>query len=146
VGPGESHADSYWLLEGTAPRVFLGDIVLHREHAYVSDGHTSEWLATLARLQTELRGVQQLYPGHGPAGGLELLTWQADYLRAYRSAVDALRAGQPSLSDAAKQELSTRMKALYPEAGIDFLIPLGADAVAAELATQRHTESAQQEP
>ena len=47
---------------------------------------------------------------------------------------EPITAGQTSLSDAQKQVLSARMKELYPEAGIDFLIPLGADAVASELA------------
>lgn len=36
------------------------------------------------------------------------------------------------------------MKALYPDAGIDFLIPLGADAVASELAAEQQPVS--QEP
>jgi glyoxylase-like metal-dependent hydrolase (beta-lactamase superfamily II) len=136
VGPGESHADSYWRLEGNTPRVFLGDIVLYGEHAFVSDGHTSAWLATLARLSRELGDVRTFYPGHGRPGGPELLQWQADYLRAYRAQVETLRAGLSSLSDEQKQALSAHMKALYPEAGIDFLIALGADAVATELARE----------
>lgn len=136
VGPGESHADSYWQLQAHPSSVFLGDVVLHGEHAYVSDGHTGAWLATLDRLREQLRDVQTFYPGHGSSGGRELFDWEAGYLRAYRGEVEQLRAGGEQLSDAAKQELVTRMKARYPAAGIEFLIPLGADPVARELAAE----------
>lgn len=134
VGPGESDADSYWILEGESPRVFLGDVVLHGEHAFVSDGHTGPWLKTLTQLQVELRDAAMLYPGHGRAGGLELLAWQQHYLEAYRAKVEELRAGRDALDAGEKQLLVAHMRALYPDAGIDFLIPLGADAVASELA------------
>jgi glyoxylase-like metal-dependent hydrolase (beta-lactamase superfamily II) len=134
VGPGESHADTYWLLDGTTPQVFLGDIVLHGEHAYVSDGHTSAWLANLAALRRELPETGVLHPGHGSAGGLELLDWQEEYLTRYREEVASLRGDSDKLSDEQKQELTQRMKTRYPDAGLEFLIANGADAVATELA------------
>jgi glyoxylase-like metal-dependent hydrolase (beta-lactamase superfamily II) len=139
VGPGESHADSYWTLGTEQQNVFLGDEVIHREHAYVSDGHTTRWLENLTLLRDQLRGAARLYPGHGAAGGLELLDWQRAYLEAYRAEVETLRQGEDHLSETAKQELTARMKARYPEAGLDFLIGLGADAVAKELASDPRT-------
>lgn len=46
LGPGESKHDSYWVLQGQPVAAFIGDVVLNRVHAYTSDGHTTEWLAT----------------------------------------------------------------------------------------------------
>lgn len=137
VGAGESHADSYWILEGSNRAAFIGDMVLNGSHAYTNDGHTQEWLATLARSQKALKGIKQIFPGHGPGGDVSMLAWQSAYLSRYRTEVDALRAGAPSLSEAAKKTLEERMKAAYPEAGNVFMITLGADTVAGELAKGR---------
>ena len=134
IGPGESHADSYWLLDGAQPNVFVGDVVLHGHHAYVSDGHTSAWLENLGSLRKDLPPTAMLFPGHGEPGGLALLDWQQGYLTAYRGEVERLGQGAGHLNQAEEQELTRRMKARYPDAGLDFLIALGADAVAAELA------------
>ena len=136
LGPGESHADSYWTAEiGGAKVAFIGDAVLHGVHAYVTDGHTTQWLANLARLRRDLKGFRTLYPGHGEPGGLALLDWQQGYLQEYRAAVKQLSNGAPRLSDAQKKELVARMKTVLPSDKLEFLIPLGADPVAAELAT-----------
>jgi len=135
VGPGESHADSYWTLEADKMYAFLGDVVLHGEHAYVNDGHTAAWLETLHRLHADLRGASALYPGHGEAGGLELLDWEEAYLTTYRKEVEDLRRGTARLADSDKPVLVARMKEHYPKAGLDFMIALGADTVAAELAS-----------
>jgi glyoxylase-like metal-dependent hydrolase (beta-lactamase superfamily II) len=138
LGPGESHADSYWTADLDHGRVaFIGDVVLHGVHAYVADGHTTEWLSSLARLRRDLAGATTLYPGHGEPGGLELLDWQQRYLERYRAEVKGLSKGAPRLSDEQKKELVARMKAVLPGEKLEFLIALGADVVAAELAAGR---------
>jgi glyoxylase-like metal-dependent hydrolase (beta-lactamase superfamily II) len=134
LGPGESHADSWWELTGPERTAFVGDVVLNGEHAYTNDGHTSAWLKNLEGLRTALRGVKHVHPGHGPSGDAGLFEWQAQYLRRYREAVQALRAGGKTLGEAEKKTLVEKMKAAYPSAGLEFMITLGADAVAAELA------------
>ncbi|HZH02294.1 MAG TPA: MBL fold metallo-hydrolase [Myxococcaceae bacterium] len=138
VGPGESHADAYWIFNaGGEKQAFIGDIVLHGVHAYVSDGHTGAWLRTLQRLESELSGFKTLFPGHGAAGDLALLGWQAGYLNTYRAEVERLRKGGGDLSETDTQSLAEIMRARYPGAGLEFLIALGADAVASELAAGR---------
>lgn len=132
VGPGESHADAYWVLAADKRYAFVGDIVLFGEHAYVADGHTTAWLETLRRLRGELEG-STLYPGHGASGGVELLDWETKYLTTYRTEIDHLRHGA-TISEADKKVLVTTMKERYPSAGLEFMIALGADATAAELA------------
>lgn len=132
-GPGESHADSMWLVDGHA---FIGDLVLNGVHAYLSDGHSTAWLANLDRAKAELTG-RVLHPGHGASGGLELLDWQRGYLVAYRDEVKRLANGASSLTDAQKTELAAKVAPLVPGGKLAFLVPLGADAVAKELSTQR---------
>jgi glyoxylase-like metal-dependent hydrolase (beta-lactamase superfamily II) len=134
LGPAESYADSYWELLGPARAAFIGDEVLAGSHAYTNDGHTSEWIRNLDVLARALRGVKHLYPGHGPAGDASLLGWEKGYLVAYRREVEGLRGGAEKLTDEQKSSLVTRMKAAYPGAGNEFMIALGADTVAAELA------------
>ena len=139
LGPAESYADSYWELVSPERAAFIGDEVLNGSHAYTSDGHTTEWMKNLDRLSRALNGVTHVYPGHGPAGDTSLFKWEKQYLTKYRKEVEALRAGGEKLNDEHKKTLVTRMKAAYPTAGNEFLIALGADAVAAELA-QSHSK------
>jgi glyoxylase-like metal-dependent hydrolase (beta-lactamase superfamily II) len=138
LGPGESHSDSWWMadIDGT-PVAFIGDTVLQGVHAYVSDGHTRQWLANLRRLRRELADTRVLYPGHGEPGGLELLDGQRAYLERYRQEVRALARGARTLTEAQKKQLTSRMRVFLPTDKLEFLIPLGADAVAAEVARRR---------
>src|SRR5215470_668258 len=138
LGPGESHSDSYWTTDLDEGQVaFIGDAVLEGVHAYLSDGHSTAWLANLDRLGRDLTRAVQIYPGHGQPGGLELLAGQKAYLEKYRAAVADLARTQPRLSDEQKKELVARVKAARPTDRLEFLIPLGADPVAAELAGER---------
>ena len=51
-------------------------------------------------------------------------------------AVRDLAAGRPSLADEARRELEARMQRCLPNGPLPWLIGLGADAVAAELAAE----------
>jgi glyoxylase-like metal-dependent hydrolase (beta-lactamase superfamily II) len=146
LGPGESHADSYLLVQpaGRArePVAFTGDLAFHGTHPYTADGHTGAWLATLDRLATDLQvsGVRRLLPGHGAATSPELLADQRRYLLFYREVVRRLAEGAPELNDAAKSELEATMRRFLPDAPLTWMIGLGADAVAAELATEAEAD------
>jgi glyoxylase-like metal-dependent hydrolase (beta-lactamase superfamily II) len=139
VGPAESHADSYLVLtaNGTAAIAFTGDLAFHGTHPYTADGHTGAWLAALDVLGGELAGTGTLYPGHGNPAGLAMLADQRRYLLYYRELIRRLSGGEPQLSEAAKSELSTALQAFLPDAPLTWMIELGADAVATELATVR---------
>jgi glyoxylase-like metal-dependent hydrolase (beta-lactamase superfamily II) len=138
LGEGESHADSYLLVRPPSgePLAFTGDVAFHGTHPYTADGHTAAWLATLDRLERELAGVPRLLPGHGAPAGLELLAEQRRYLLFYREVVRRLARGAPRLDAAAKLELEAAMGSFLPDAPLTWMIGLGADAVAAELATE----------
>ena len=75
-----------------------------------------------------------MYPGHGDPAGPGLLADQRRYLLYYRELIRRLSGGEPVLSEAAKSELSTALQAFLPDAPLTWMIELGADAVAAELA------------
>jgi glyoxylase-like metal-dependent hydrolase (beta-lactamase superfamily II) len=136
VGPAESHADSYFVLaaNGSATVAFTGDLAFHGMHSYTADGHSGAWLAALDVLGGELAGTGILYPGHGDPAGLGLLADQRRYLLYYREVVRRLSGGEPQLSEAAKSELTAAVQAFLPDAPLTWMIELGADAVAAELA------------
>ena len=139
VGPAESHADSYLLLttNGSATAAFTGDLAFHGMHPYTADGHSSAWLAALDVLGGELAGTGTLYPGHGDPAGPGLLADQRRYLLYYRELIQRLSGGDTQLSEAAKSELSTALQVFLPNAPLTWMIELGADAVAAELAAAR---------
>jgi len=135
LGPGESHHDSYWIADDGASRAaFIGDVVFHGEHSYVSDGHTTQWLHNLERVRAASQGAATIYPGHGAPGGPELFDQQRHYLDLYRNTVLRFSKGG-ALSESDKNRLAEVMCAHVPEGKLTFLIGLGADAVAEELRT-----------
>jgi glyoxylase-like metal-dependent hydrolase (beta-lactamase superfamily II) len=136
TGPAESHADSYVVMtaDGGAPVAFTGDLAFHGMHPYTADGHSGRWLDALDVLAGDLADVRTLYPGHGDPAGPGLLAEQRRYLLYYRELVRRLSGGEPQLPEAAKAELGAAMRAFLPDAPLAWMIELGADAVAAELA------------
>ena len=130
VGEAESHADSYLTLDNCA---FIGDLAFHGTHPYTADGHTGSWLAALDVLSDALDGAT-LYPGHGAPGGVGMLADQRRYLMMYRETVGRLAAGALTLTDAQREELTDVMVRFLPGAPLTWMVGLGADAVAAELA------------
>jgi glyoxylase-like metal-dependent hydrolase (beta-lactamase superfamily II) len=136
LGRAESHADSYFLVEGVGerPLAFIGDIAFHGAHPYTADGHSAAWLNVLDLMDVELDQVDTVYPGHGDPTGPGLFAEQRRYLLYYREMVRRLADGEAKLSDEAKTQLDAAMQAFLPNAPLTWMIGLGADAVAAELA------------
>ncbi|GIH78610.1 hypothetical protein Plo01_50390 [Planobispora longispora] len=136
LGAAESHADSYLLVGSGSRRVaFVGDVAFDGVHSYTADGHTGRWLQVLDRLTGELDGVR-LYPGHGAPRSHALLADQRRYLLMYREAVRRIAGGAATLTDLQKQELTDVMTRFLPGAPLSWMVGLGADAVAGELAAE----------
>lgn len=135
LGPGESPHDSTWRLESDGPwRAFVGDLVYHRMHPYLADGHYERWLGNLARAGRELPEDTMLFMGHGePARGHALLEAQAEYIRAF---VDTLRAfvREGLDGDALADRVVARMKAVLPVDDLDFLLRLSVEPMRRRLA------------
>ena len=139
LGPCESASEALYIVQGPdddAPVAFTGDLFYNAHHSYNADGFTGAWLEALDRASGLLAGIDTLYPGHGRPAGLEALDAQRRYQLMLREAVRNLAHGEPSLSDAAKAELTARMAAFLPDPALEWLVALGADAVAAELAAE----------
>jgi glyoxylase-like metal-dependent hydrolase (beta-lactamase superfamily II) len=136
LGPAESHADSYFLLaaDGRAPVAFTGDLAFHGTHPYTADGHSASWLAALDTLAEELADVRTLYPGHGDPAGPGVLAEQRRYLLHYREIVRRLSGGGATVPPSARAELDRAMQAFLPGVPLAWMIGLGADTVAGELA------------
>jgi glyoxylase-like metal-dependent hydrolase (beta-lactamase superfamily II) len=130
LGAAESHADSYLILDD---RAFIGDLAFHGIHPYTADGHTGRWLAALDTLTDALDNAT-LYPGHGSPGGVGMLAEQRRYLMMYRETVGRLAAGASTLTDPQRGQLTAMMTRFLPDAPLTWMIGLGADAVAGELA------------
>ena len=135
MGPAESHADSYWTIDGV-PAAFVGDLVFSGTHSYITDGHTAAWLGALDRLAASLPPGTTLYPGHGKPGGAELIAAQRRYLEQLRAEIHRLSPDGAPLGEAAKAELVAALGQQRPGLGLEFLVGLGADAVARELAAE----------
>ncbi len=144
LGAGESHADSYLLVRrpGGKDLAFIGDLAFHGTHSYTADGHVAAWLGTLDRVADELSGFDCLLPGHGAPAGPELFAEQRRYLMHYREVVRRLAGGATRLTDADKEELQGIMQSFLPGAPLTWMVGLGADSVAAELAAASGTVSA----
>ncbi len=138
LGPGgDCDANALWIIEEDPRVAFVGDLVFNGTHVYTADDHILSWLANLENARTLLAGIATLYPGHGGSGTPTLLETQRAYLLAYIAAVKDLAGGRAALSAEAKEELVAHMTAIRPNAGLSFMIALGADAVAAELSGYR---------
>lgn len=134
---GDCDANALWVVESDPKIAFVGDLVFNGMHSYVADDHLLGWLANLERARGFLQEVKTIFPGHGKPGSLDLFDVQRDYLLAYCIAVKELAHGEPQLTEDAKKSLVARMEQYNPNAPLTFMIALGADAVAAELANKK---------
>src|SRR5438093_3375272 len=70
-----------------------GDAVANGPYNYLGDGNSANWPAVIAKAQR--LDVTTVLPGHGPAGGKDVLSGQVQYLTELRKAVgEAVKAGR----------------------------------------------------
>jgi len=133
LGPAESHADSYWTIDGV-PAAFVGDLVFSGTQSFITDAHTAAWLRALDALEHALPAGATLYPGHGKPGGVALIATERRYLERLRTEIQRLSPSGAPLDDAARATLLAALKQIEPSSALEFLVGLGADAVAREIA------------
>ena len=138
VGPGESPHDSWWMLESDArTRVFAGDLVYNRMHAYLADGFCDQWLDNLARAKRELPADAELFVGHGdPTRGPEILDWQVGYIEAFLAAVHS-GVEDGLTGDELTAAVVRRMKTYLPDDNLEFLMRLSVEPTRVRLASPR---------
>jgi len=77
--------------------LFAGDLVWNGLHPNISGGSTFAWITALAHLGRV--DVEKVVPGHGAAGGKELLAAQRNYLMTLRKLVKHLLKRKVSAAD-----------------------------------------------
>lgn len=83
-GRAHSPGDLFVLLPSEGA-LFSGDAVLNMPAMYLGECNLIHWIRTLRALAR--RGLAAVYPGHGPAGGPELIGHMADHLTTLRDEV-----------------------------------------------------------
>jgi len=139
VGPGESPHDSWWVLESEGrPRVFVGDLVYNRMHAYLADGFSTAWLDNLNRAKRELPPDSELMVGHGhPIPGLGMLDWQTGYIEAFLEAVQSGIRKDSLNGDALVEAVTRRMTRYLPSEDLEFLMRLSVEPTRLRLTAVR---------
>src|SRR6266545_2504197 len=117
LGPGESPADSMWLLDD-GRTVFPGDPVYNHKHCYLADGFWEEWLKNIDRLERELPAEATLYIGHGEPASPEVFSWQRGYIENF---VDAVKNADWLNPEQAKAEVVAKVKDYLPSDDLAFL-------------------------
>ena len=84
-GWGHTRGDGYVYLP--KERVLItGDAIVNGPHNFTADGHLANWPRVLERMQKKL-AIERVVPGHGPAGGTEMIQGQIEFLRLLRRQV-----------------------------------------------------------
>jgi len=130
LGPGESPADSVWVLGDAGIEVFAGDQVYDHKHGYLADGFFEAWLDNIARPRDELAPDARLLVGHGGPVGPADFDWQIGYIETF---VDAVRGADWSDPGVASRQVIGVMTAYLPADDLRFLMELSIQPVAAQL-------------
>ena len=77
------HATAFYIPSARA--LITGDLVFSHSHAYFADvDNPDSWIHALHVAQ-DVGPITTVFPGHGPAGGPELLDDMIEYVKTYRS-------------------------------------------------------------
>jgi glyoxylase-like metal-dependent hydrolase (beta-lactamase superfamily II) len=134
-GPGESLSESITLAPALHA-VFVGDLIYNQVHPWLAEGRSTQWLAQLGRLAKDIPANWIVFPGHGAAGGIEVIDAQRKYITQLRSATRA-KLGPSGLTPDSTKEIVEGIRARYPGWPLEMLIPINIEAVAKELSEMR---------
>jgi glyoxylase-like metal-dependent hydrolase (beta-lactamase superfamily II) len=68
--------------------LLTADLVYNRAHLYLQERHLESWLTRLQELEGYVTGrVKTFHPGHGKAGGIELIDQTRQYLQDFAQAI-----------------------------------------------------------
>jgi glyoxylase-like metal-dependent hydrolase (beta-lactamase superfamily II) len=116
LGPAASEASLAVFLPKTG-ELMTGDVVAGKEHLDLTWGRSVVWQDRIA----ELKALEPrlIYPGHGAAGGAELLDDTLAYLKTFHDIVASkVKQGAPAkISKADAMDIKRQMLAKYPKLG-----------------------------
>lgn len=131
LGPGES-SDITVIHIPAADALIASDLVYARCHPWLAEHRTTEWLFQIDSVLSRFGDVGTVHAGHGPAGGIEILTDQRDYIESFRAVVaENLRdGGLDQAAHAAIAAATTRHRDGWP---LEMLIAMNATAIAEDI-------------
>lgn len=105
------HATAFYVPSEKA--VIVGDLVFSAIHHYMADtNHPDSWIEAL-NVVRRLGPIERIFPGHGPAGGAELLDASEAWLRDYREVA------KPGVRFV---DIAKEMMRRYPKHGLPLLL------------------------
>ncbi len=105
LGYGRGHTESDLFVHLPDDDVVIaGDLVWNGIHPKTSDGFPAQWVGVIDRMAA--LDPRHVVPGHGEPGAGSQISIMADYMRAIDATVDAVRAGDLTLEDAAPPTLA----------------------------------------
>ncbi len=131
-GPGEASGESI-ILAPALRAAFVGDLIYNHVHPWLAEGRSTQWLVQLDSLTKDVPVDWTVYPGHGGAGGVELIDTQRRYISEFRATIQA-QLGPSGLAPDATKAIVKGVRARYPGWPLAMLIPMNTEAVAKELA------------
>lgn len=131
LGAGES-ADNAILYLPATRTLIASDLIYSHCHPWLAEHRTGVWLDQLTRVERQFADVDQVYAGHGPAGGHELFEAQRRYIVGQREVV-AAHAVDGALDDVGLDAVRANARAGRAGWPLDGLIDMNAAALAAEL-------------
>ncbi len=85
--------------------LFVGDLASGGVHMWVGENNVEKWLGQLSEIRA-IGPISKVYPGHGPAGGADILDRAVEYLLNFQETVN----NSETIDEAVK-----KMKTLYPD-------------------------------
>lgn len=83
-GHESAHATALWIPATRA--LITGDLAYNGVHLWLRENRPEGWLAALDTLES--LHPDTVYPGHGPAGGPEILAANREYIRAFTETIE----------------------------------------------------------
>jgi glyoxylase-like metal-dependent hydrolase (beta-lactamase superfamily II) len=119
-----------------AKALIVSDLVYNECHPWLAEMRSALWLDRLNDIGKRFASVAKVYAGHGPAGEIDLLARQANYIKAFRDCVGRhLTSGlSHGLDDAALNAILAETIAGRSGWPLESLIGLNSQAIAKELA------------
>lgn len=144
LGPGESYADSWWMIQSAGKQAaIIGDVAMYGIPPLMQSGHSGDWMRSLELLQRTIPPGTPIHIGHDVKGigdpdhswGPQVLAWQLDQLRTFRKLVGDVTKGTRLLTGEEIAQIVVQMNKHAPEnnPAFGFLVVTSANVLASEL-------------
>lgn len=131
LGPGEA-SDMTVIHVPEVDALLASDLIYSRCHPWLAESRSDAWLRQIDDVDQRFGHVSQVFAGHGPQGGRELLDEQRRYILEFRETVSQYRSASNLAGDSIAEIREKTMRG-RPDWPLDMLIDMNAKAMLAEL-------------